>query len=320
MRYSWQRKIWKLVVVLWTIVILMCVWDSSSSGPNPSIVMVLVAAIGTFFLAYMWSTEQQIRRLLARRRLEQPVVDTSLAIAEKIQRQLLPKNIPNINGLDFHAYSQPCEQIGGDFYQILTQADRTIIAIGDVAGHGLPSGIISIMVDTLLYTFSMQAYTPVAMLRELNRVIYRRIDPSLFATLLLLTWYPYEQKLTLTSAGFGPILHAQQQSQQVVSVKSNGIAIGMISDITPYIEEQVLPFAEGDSLVVSTDGIIEMRSRSKHQLGIAGLQSITAQHAFSSPTAQHLFNAVSKEITHHRPMTEKQADDWTLMVIKRSVC
>ncbi len=320
MKYSWQLKIWRLVVVLWTIVILMSVWDSSRDGPTPRIVMVLVAAIGTFFLAYMWSTEQQIRRLLARRRWEQPVVDSGLAIAEKIQRQLLPKNIPNINGLDFHAYSQPCEQIGGDFYQILTQADRTIIAIGDVAGHGLPSGIVSIMADTLLYTFSMQAYTPVAMLRELNRVIYRRVDPSLFTTLLLLTWYPHEQKLTITSAGFGPILHANQQSKKVVPVRSDGIAIGMIADITPYIKEHVLPFAEGDSLVVTTDGITEMRSRSKQLLGLAGLQSIITEHAFSSSTAQHLFNAVSKEITNHAAKNEKQADDWTLMVIKRSVC
>ena len=317
MRFSWQRIVWSSVLICWVVLLCLGGWYADKR----TVVVVALAAMNTISLAYIWyiNALSKFHQPVLLEDAEKKRMGTSLAIAEKIQKQLLPSHIPQITGLDCFVRSRPSEEIGGDFYQVVeTDSDHVIFAMGDVAGHGLPSGIISIMIDTMLYAFSQQSLSMVDMLSEMNKILYKRIDPSLFASMILLSWQRSTQELTMVSAGFGYLLHWDRDTKLTSMVKGGGIALGMIKNIRPYLAEKKVVFEEGDSLVVATDGISELLGENGDRLGLSGLSAWTDRYA-DSKSAQAIFESLSKEIAAFAP-TKKQPDDITLMVLTRPLC
>lgn len=317
MRFSWQRIVWSSVLICWTILLCLGGWYADKR----TVVVIALAAMNTILLAYIWyiNALSRFHLPILPEDEEKKRMGTSLAIAEKIQKQLLPSAIPQMKGLDCFVRSRPSEEIGGDFYQIVEpDADHVVFAMGDVAGHGLPSGIISIMIDTLFYAFSQQSLSLVEMLTEMNNILYKRIDPSLFASMILFSWQRSTQELTMASAGFGYLLHWDSDTKQTNKVKGGGIALGMIENIRPYLDAKKVTFKEGDSLIVATDGISELVSKSGNRLGLNGLSAWTNQYAHAK-SAQEIFESLSKEIADFVPISN-QYDDITLMVLTRLPC
>src|SRR5262252_4287805 len=91
-------------------------------------------------------------------------------IASKIQEAVLPGEV-DIEGLEISAGMIPTEAVGGDYYDIIPVKDGCYIGIGDVAGHGLPAGLIMLMIQSTLQglvTLSPEA-RPIDLLTALNR-------------------------------------------------------------------------------------------------------------------------------------------------------
>ncbi len=315
MHRNWQKIIWSVVLVVWVVLVFFGGWFADGHA----VVVVALAGMNTILLAYIWyiTTRSSVR--VSDEDLEKTRMGTSLAIAEKIQKQLLPTKVPAMNGLECFVRSRPSEEIGGDFYQILEpDSDHVVLAMGDVAGHGLPSGIISIMIDTLLHAFNGRSHSLIDKLVEMNKVLYKRIDPSLFASMILCSWEKSSQKLTVASAGFGYLLHWEAQHKQVKKIKGGGMALGMIADIRPFLEEKEIPLSDSDSLVIATDGISEIVGSNGKRLGVGGLSQWIAQSA-DGASARILFEALSKEIAQSM-LAKQQHDDLTLMVLTRCPC
>lgn len=315
MHRNWQKIIWSVVLVVWVILVCLGGWFADGHA----VVVIALAGMNTILLAYIWYINTLSSAKVINEDVEKTRMVTSLAIAEKIQKQLLPTKIPVMNGLECFVRSRPSEEIGGDFYQILEpDNDHVILAMGDVAGHGLPSGIISIMIDTMLHAFNSRSHSLVDKLVEMNKVLYKRIDPSLFASMILCSWEKSTQKLTVASAGFGYLLHWDARLKQVKKIKGGGMALGMIADIRPFLEEKQIGLSDHDSLVIATDGISEIIDGNGKRLGVDGLSQWIEQSA-DGASAQVLFEALSKEIAQLM-LAKQQHDDLTLMVVTRCPC
>lgn len=310
----WQKIIWSIVVVVWVTLICLGGWFADSY----TVVAITLAGMNTILLAYIWYINTRSLKPVSNEDQEKKRMVTNLAIAEKIQKQLLPTKIPVMDGLECCVRSRPSEEIGGDFYQILEpDSDHVIFAMGDVAGHGLPSGMISIMIDTMLHAFNNRSLSLVDELVEMNKVLYKRIDPSLFASMILCSWEKSTQKLMVASAGFGYLLHWDAQKKQVNKIKGGGMALGMIADIRPFLEEKEIVLNLNDSLVVATDGISEILNEDGQRLGVKGVAQWIAQAA-DGASAQTLFDALSRVIA--QSVHTKTHDDLTLMVLNRCLC
>lgn len=310
----WQKIIWSIVVVIWVTLICLGGWYADSH----TVVAITLAGMNTILLAYIWYINTRSLKPVTNEDQEKKRMVTNLAIAEKIQKQLLPTKIPVMEGLECCVRSRPSEEIGGDFYQILEpDSDHVIFAMGDVAGHGLPSGMISIMIDTMLHAFNNRSLSLVDELVEMNKVLYKRIDPSLFASMILCSWEKSTQKLVVASAGFGYLLHWDAQKKQVNKIKGGGMALGMIADIRPFLEEKEVILNLNDSLVVATDGISEILNEDGQRLGVKGVAEWITQTA-DGASAQTLFDALSREIA--QSVHTKTHDDLTLMVLNRRPC
>jgi len=73
-------------------------------------------------------------------------VENELATARRIQASILPRALPEMEGVRFAAPYRPMAQVAGDFYDALRlDESRVSVFIADVSGHGVPAALIASM-------------------------------------------------------------------------------------------------------------------------------------------------------------------------------
>lgn len=97
------------------------------------------------------------------------------------------------------------------------------------------------------------------------------------------------------------------------------MALGMIGNIEPYLQQKLIALQPEDQLVVATDGIIDICNEDGERLGLNRMSEWIDKHA-GELSAKDLFNTLSKEIADFAPITKNTNDDITLMVLTRTLC
>ncbi|MFA5829128.1 MAG: SpoIIE family protein phosphatase [Candidatus Gracilibacteria bacterium] len=242
-------------------------------------------------------------------------VTKELELASKIQAQLLPKTMPIINGLDLAAGLLPAEEIGGDCYDFLKlNDDQLIFYIGDVTGHGVPSGIIVSIANAVIYTMAGQKDLKSIMM-DTNRVIKAKTSSNMFLTMVMLQWDAVSSKLKFVNAGHEQMIHYHAQDQKVTLCPSGGLALGMIPDISKVVKEEEFGLQKDDVLVLYSDGIPESWKNDKEMYGMARFKRAVTEYS-SLPTALAIRNALLADVKEFSG-SYKQMDDITLIVVKR---
>jgi HAMP domain-containing protein len=101
-------------------------------------------------------------------------LEGEIAIARTIQQKLLPPSPASLDGARIVAHVQSVAEIGGDYYDYLPVPDgRTAIAVGDVSGHGLPTGLLVAMAKAALATLIETGLTGPPLFARLNELIHR---------------------------------------------------------------------------------------------------------------------------------------------------
>ena len=148
-------------------------------------------------------------------------MSSELEIASNIQRDVLPKEAPEARGLDVMAKTRSAAEVGGDTFDFLTSADgsQVFIYIGDVTGHGVPSGVIMMMVDTIVTAMVYQGVkTGQELVSHTNYLLHPRISSRLFMTSVMLRWDKQNQKMFYTGAGHEYILVYRKEKEEVESI------------------------------------------------------------------------------------------------------
>lgn len=241
-------------------------------------------------------------------------VAKELELAQRIQADLIPKKLPVLDGVDVSAGLVPAEEIGGDVYDFLQRDENNVMFyVGDVTGHGVPSGILGSIANAMFYS---NVKNPVLkdVVVEVNRVLKAKSLANMFITLCLLNWNNTNKALTYVNAGHEQMLHFNAQTGDVTLLKGGGIALGMFPDISKMVEEQVVPFGPGDVIILYTDGIPEAWKNEKENYGIERFKATLKQFA-NLPTATEIRNSVLKNVKEFMG-DYKQMDDITLIVLK----
>jgi stage II sporulation SpoE-like protein len=233
--------------------------------------------------------------------------------ARKIQLSMLPQGPPEVGWLDLAAASLPATEVGGDYYEYFQLGDsQLVLVIGDVAGHGLASGLLLSGVRSCLYLLEQDLASPVQVLERLNHMVRRTTDKRTYMTLLCAVLDRREDVLTVVSAGHPPVLHYDPRSSHFDEVGDGAPPLGTFLD-TGYLPAR-RPVAAGDLLVFYTDGLIEARNSHGQEYGEARLQRAVARAA-DSRTAREVRDAVLGDLSHFKGDAE-QADDLTLVVAR----
>ena len=244
-------------------------------------------------------------------------MSSELDIAAQIQKDVLPKSAPDSPGLDIVAKTRSAAEVGGDCFDFLSSPDgnQTYIFIGDVTGHGVPAGLIMMMVDTIIHSMiSMGLTSSKDVVVNTNTLLEPRISSRLFMTMVMLRWDAAQQKMYYTGAGHEHILHYKAKTGKVDAFRSGGIALGMIPDNSKIALEKEIPMEIGDTIVLYTDGLTEAKSKTGQMYGVERMAASLEKHGYL-PSSESIFDHITNDFANFVG-EYVQIDDTTMIVIK----
>lgn len=154
----------------------------------------------------------------------------------KFRKTLDQQNII-IPNLTIAIWSTPASEVGWDSLDIISGRDNNhYIYIGDVTGHGVPSGFVMMMVNALISAFSLSECNGAKILAKTNAILRPRIKQNMMMTTVLLRWEAETQKMFYTGAWHEFVLVYKHKDNKVYKVKSGGVALGMIKDSTKILK------------------------------------------------------------------------------------
>ena len=184
------------------------------------------------------------------------------AIAETLQRSLLPGALPQIPGLDLAVRYLPATEgadVGGDWYDAFPLEDgRAGLVTGDVAGHNIASASIMGQVRSLLRGYAIDNPDPGHVLRWTNTALAQLL-PDVLASVIYAVLDPATGDLTYANAGHPPPLVTTGTGQAEYLDDTVGIMLGACTDASFTTGHRRLP--QGAGLLCYTDGLIEDRRR-----------------------------------------------------------
>lgn len=260
-------------------------------------------------------TETIAAEAARRQRAEQSRLLQELEIATRIQTAIVPSHV-SVPGLEIATIMLPAEEVGGDYFDILPCADGCWIGIGDVAGHGLSSGLVMLMVQSTIAAtaHSKPDASPAEAWAATNAVLYenvrRRLRSDEHATLTLLRYHTGGR---LEFAGAHEELVVYRARHRVCERLPTP---GLWAAIAPSPPCSDLPVSScqlepGDVLILYTDGLIEARNAEGGLFGMDRLCACVLE------VAEYSVDAIRDHISSRvRAWTTRQRDDVTLVVLR----
>lgn len=184
-------------------------------------------------------------------------------VIEALQRSLLPEQLPSYPGLTLAARYQAAAVrggIGGDWYDVfaLPRGGAALI-VGDVMGHGIAAAALMAQIRTGLRAYALDGHSPAGVLERLNQLAVT-LAPRQMITLGYAAVDLAREKLVVASAGhIPPLLRRPGGETELLPVEGDP-PLSTSSD-TRYREHE-FDFAPGSTLVLLTDGAVEVRGES----------------------------------------------------------
>lgn len=257
---------------------------------------------------YRWDDiPPHVRRIAERERQR-----VELETARRIQSSILPELPPRLAGVDLaHAYL-PATEVGGDFYDVLALEDgRLAVALGDVAGHGVSSGLVMAAVKSVLAVQTTFDPEVVPVFSTLNRLVYQSARRRLIATLCYGLLDPVKRDLQFASAGhiYPYVLGADGRVREIAST-AYPLGVRPVLEIRAT-RERLEP---GDTLVLLSDGVVEARPEGSPDLyGFRRLEESLRRQAGKS--VDQVRDGILADLARYTGPSPRE-DDQTLLVLR----
>jgi serine phosphatase RsbU (regulator of sigma subunit) len=241
-------------------------------------------------------------------------MERDLLLARKIQQGLLPKKIPDINGLDICGEMIPAMQVGGDYYDLIpVSASKIFVVVGDVSGKGLPASLYMTKLQTLIQLVCTDKKSPREILVELNRRLYESLERNSFITLTLAFFDTDTNKVIFCRAGHMPVLTLENGI--IHSYRTQGIGIGLEkgSIFERTLLEEEIQLKPGQIFAFFSDGITEAMNEISELFGEENLSNILKNS--SQNKSEEIIKNIWDALTKFRGSAE-QNDDMTMVIVK----
>jgi len=238
-------------------------------------------------------------------------IEEEISLAREIQQMLLPNQIPSGNNFEISAMNIPSKEVGGDYYDFIQFNDHQIgIAIGDIAGKGIPGAILMSNLQAAFRASAWQYRDPVKVIKKINNQITRTTSAEKYATFFYGIFDTRKLTFTFTNAGHNyPII--KKGSGEHCFLSDGGLIIGVQTNFD-YTSATV-NLSAGDTIVFYTDGITEALNLNIEEFGEQKLIDIILSNPFH--TAEELRNLIYEEMMHFT-QGSPQYDDLTLIVLR----
>ncbi|MCK8824036.1 PAS domain S-box protein [Fuchsiella alkaliacetigena] len=193
--------------------------------------------------------------------------------ATQLHQQFLPSQLPEVKGVSYLSYFQPADKLGGDFYNAIRIGEQLLIYLADVSGHGMDGSMLSIFLketidNYLLYYHDQDDDLKLSSLISYVADKYREQDfPADYFICLLVGLLDIEKmEITFANAGFQfpPIYISEEGDLSTLNCGGMPISSAVCEDkflelYSSDYEEVKISLAKGDTLFLTTDGLLEER-------------------------------------------------------------
>ena len=240
-------------------------------------------------------------------------IQLELDNARSIQQSILPKKNA-INELDIDWSFRPCDAVGGDFVDVLKLPDgKIVITIADVSGHGLSAALATLSIHSILHSRINTGSSINDTMLGLNEHLCNFLPASRFVTMAIVLVDPQTGETQCISAGHhAPIVVSPDGECRELNHGSE-MVLGIQESDYPSEQDQL---NHGDTMLLYTDGLIEMEQANGGMLRTSGLTAHFKSHASKNPSASHITNELRDTldtIQGSLPM----ADDQSFIVTRR---
>ncbi len=244
--------------------------------------------------------------------MRQQLLEHDLRFAKRVQQSFLPLEPPTAPGYLFSRRYNPVYQVGGDFYDFIPlPGDRIGVLIGDVSGKGVSAALLMARLTSDMRYYAIAEKSPSRVLAQTNDSLCHSAQDNMFATVLYLVLDPTRQTMTLCNAGHIPLLLHRVSEKSVVALEdATNLALGVLPD--PTFDEVTVELKVGDSVLLSTDGVVEAKSGQGEEYGFKRLG-----RALASAPVEALLDAVLKDLERFTQSTP-QYDDITMVGFTRT--
>lgn len=298
-------------------VVINAIWGGDFEVANLVNNLYFMSATAVIAVSINYVKQKLVRQeFLLRAELEEArdALWTEMEVAKRIQTALLP-NERRIGPYEVAALMVPADEVGGDYYDIIeTRAGETWVAIGDVSGHGVESGLIMMMAQTSIYATVNKGpgTSPASVLTNVNSVIKENISRLGTDRYMTVSAVRLEHD-GFTFAGKHQDIYVHRTGRGATEfVPSKGTWLGVIDDIGDYLQDTQVNVNPDDVILLFTDGVTEATNEAGQMFGEHALERALAQSARMSPA--DIVLSISSAVADH--MSE-QRDDYTIIVLKR---
>jgi serine phosphatase RsbU (regulator of sigma subunit)/anti-sigma regulatory factor (Ser/Thr protein kinase) len=249
---------------------------------------------------------EQQAEAATRQRFEQ-----ELEVAKLIQQNFLPKQLPDLADWQVAAYYRPAREVGGDFYDVIPLSDGRIgFVIGDVTDKGVPAALVMAATRSVLRASAQRIINPGEVLERVNEHLCPDMPEKMFVTCLYGVLDPTTGNFRFANAGHD--LPYVKTAHGSVELRARGMPLGLMTGMSYEETEAVL--APGESLLLTSDGVVEAHDPGGNMFGFPRLKEAVALY----PGGHELIDHVLTDLKSHTGPDAEQEDDITMVTLSRS--
>lgn len=243
----------------------------------------------------------------------QKQLESELAVAAQMQRELLPKDIPKNPALDIGIKTVAADVVSGDYYHFIEdENDHIGVGVADIIGKGVPAALSMSMIKYAIDSLPEQRLQPSALLENLNRVVEQNISSNMFITMIYGLYDLNKHTFHYSGAGHEPGFYYNHSSREFVDLKTKGIVLGVMKKAKFKEYEQKLE--PGDLVILLSDGVTECRAENAF---IERSDIVKMINKYVHLSAQEIVENVYSELEKFQNF--ELQDDFTLMILRREV-
>jgi sigma-B regulation protein RsbU (phosphoserine phosphatase) len=220
--------------------------------------------------------------------------------ARQIQQTLIPGKLPELPGYVVESFYKPLREVGGDYFDVIDlPGNRTLFAVADVSGKGVPAALLAANIQALVRSIASVEANPLTLARQINKHLSRYTPSDRFATAVFIVLSRDSGELTYVNAGHNaPIVSG---GGSTATLEATGMPLGLFPEAA--YDARTAPLWPGGALLVFTDGLTDSISgeNAENRLGDALADS-------SGSTMSNLKSLVDSKFND---------DDVTILLVKR---
>ncbi len=252
-----------------------------------------------------------LKRVYERERIKR-----ELEIARDVQASFLPREKPQIEGIDIASLCLPAKEVGGDYYDFVEIGKNKLgVAIGDVSGKGTSAAFYMTLTKGFLKSQAKYVDSPMQVLKNMNELFYDNVERGVFISMIYSIFDLEKREMSFSRAGHNPMILRRSGRGEAEEISPPGIALGLEKGeiFSRTIEQKTIPIHSGDVFLFYTDGLNEALNSSNEEYGEKRLRLSVEKN--SQLPVEILLDNIEEDIYYFTGRAP-QHDDMTAVIIK----